>query len=200
MAVRPLCTELRPPFVRRGRGRPRKHAPPGPPFSENKNTSLAEKISEGEQTEPVEETTEMISVKTPQTDIRSVCKPENKPVPVKRGRGRPPKKKRGQVGCRAAAAGAEPKSTTPINRSPGTQTESSPSKSSQPVSSPVRQPHGFKSPNIKPKDSPPENVLLGDGSALRPLTRGALGKDFPSAKKRSWIDVEKELELEQESE
>ncbi|XP_035990080.1 uncharacterized protein magl isoform X2 [Fundulus heteroclitus] len=30
----------------------------------------------------------------------------------------------------------------------------------------------------------------------RPLTRGSLGKDFPSAKKRSWIDVEKELELE----
>ncbi|KAM4529041.1 uncharacterized protein mgab [Fundulus diaphanus] len=28
----------------------------------------------------------------------------------------------------------------------------------------------------------------------RPLTRGSLGKDFPSAKKRSWIDVEKELE------
>lgn len=34
----------------------------------------------------------------------------------------------------------------------------------------------------------------GEAYASRPLTRGSLGKDFPSAKKRSWIDVEKELE------
>lgn len=34
----------------------------------------------------------------------------------------------------------------------------------------------------------------------RPLTRGALGKDFPSAKKQSWIDVEKELYDELDSE
>ncbi|XP_077949715.1 MAX gene-associated protein isoform X2 [Gasterosteus aculeatus] len=40
----------------------------------------------------------------------------------------------------------------------------------------------------------------GDGGACRPLTRGSLGKDFPSAKKRSWIDVEKELEAEAEPE
>lgn len=34
----------------------------------------------------------------------------------------------------------------------------------------------------------------------RPLTRAALGKDFPSAKKRSWIDMEKELEQDTDSE
>ncbi|XP_008303456.1 muscle M-line assembly protein unc-89-like, partial [Stegastes partitus] len=39
-----------------------------------------------------------------------------------------------------------------------------------------------------------------DRSATRPLTRGALGKDFPSAKKRSWIDIEKELDPDIESE
>lgn len=67
--------------------------------------------------------------------------------------------------------------------SPVKQTGKSPSVSSD--DSPVRLPGGFKSP---------------DPSTSRPLTRGALGKDFPSAKKRSWIDVEKELELDAESE
>ncbi|XP_037837560.1 uncharacterized protein magl isoform X2 [Kryptolebias marmoratus] len=38
----------------------------------------------------------------------------------------------------------------------------------------------------------------GEAYTSRPLTRGSLGKDFPSAKKRSWIDVEKELEPELE--
>ncbi|XP_028296033.1 MAX gene-associated protein isoform X2 [Gouania willdenowi] len=34
----------------------------------------------------------------------------------------------------------------------------------------------------------------GEPSKSRPLTRGSLGKDFPSAKKQSWIDLERELE------
>lgn len=38
----------------------------------------------------------------------------------------------------------------------------------------------------------------GEAYTSRPLTRGSLGKDFPSAKKRSWIDVEKELEPDME--
>lgn len=45
----------------------------------------------------------------------------------------------------------------------------------------------------------PENVPKESRKA-RPLTRAALGKDFPSAKKRSWIDIEKELEQDSESE
>uniref|UniRef100_A0A3P9JHV8 MAX gene-associated protein n=1 Tax=Oryzias latipes TaxID=8090 RepID=A0A3P9JHV8_ORYLA len=38
--------------------------------------------------------------------------------------------------------------------------------------------------------------LKGSDSAglSRPLTRGSMGKDFPSAKKRSWEDIEKELD------
>ena len=43
--------------------------------------------------------------------------------------------------------------------------------------------------------SPDMDQEGGTGSGKRPLTRGALGKDFPSAKRRSWIDVEKELGL-----
>ncbi|XP_058469445.1 MAX gene-associated protein isoform X2 [Solea solea] len=39
-------------------------------------------------------------------------------------------------------------------------------------------------------------IMSSQANTSRPLTRGALGKDFPSAKKRSWIDVEKELEHE----
>lgn len=45
----------------------------------------------------------------------------------------------------------------------------------------------------------PENVSKESRKA-RPLTRAALGKDFPSAKKRSWIDIEKELERDTDSE
>lgn len=53
----------------------------------------------------------------------------------------------------------------------------------------------------KPQDGPVSTSHLNmDRKSSRPLTRGALGKDFPSAKKRSWLDVEKDLEPEDESE
>lgn len=52
------------------------------------------------------------------------------------------------------------------------------------------------SPNGKSAVSPAADASLKDANATRPLTRGSLGKDFPSAKKRSWIDVEKELDSE----
>lgn len=45
-----------------------------------------------------------------------------------------------------------------------------------------------------------EPSLVGITNTTRHLTRGALGKDFPSAKKRSWIDLEKELDPEFEYE
>lgn len=48
-------------------------------------------------------------------------------------------------------------------------------------------------------DKIPDNVLK-ESRKTRPLTRAALGKDFPSAKKRSWIDMEKELEQDTDSE
>ncbi|KAF7656799.1 hypothetical protein LDENG_00035930 [Lucifuga dentata] len=133
--------------------------------------------------------------RVPASPCGNISKVKNHSAPVKRPRGRPPKKK-WRVGCPAAGARAQPKNTTPINRTPITQTGSSLSQSSQPVSSPVRQPDGMKSPNVRAKESPPGNVRAGDIATSRPLTRGALGKDFPSAKKRSWIDVEKELEQE----
>ncbi|KAK5853185.1 hypothetical protein PBY51_006996 [Eleginops maclovinus] len=100
------------------------------------------------------------------------------PVLLKRGRGRPPKHK-----------------TTQRLSPPGLKAGGSPSSSNK--DSPVRKTVlGFKSP----KESPATTTGDGDASAYRPLTRGALGKDFPSAKKRSWIDVEKELDPELESE
>ncbi|XP_071334903.1 MAX gene-associated protein isoform X4 [Trachinotus anak] len=101
------------------------------------------------------------------------------PVSVKRGRGRPPKKK------------------TRLWR-PVAQQGKGPSKSSK--DSPVRLSCHLKSPDTKPEADPAATTLLGDIKSLRPLTRGALGKDFPSAKKRSWIDIEKELEPELEYE
>ncbi|XP_019737969.1 MAX gene-associated protein isoform X4 [Hippocampus comes] len=38
------------------------------------------------------------------------------------------------------------------------------------------------------------------GGASRPRTRGSLGKDFPSAKRQSWIDIEMELDHDSDSE
>ncbi|CAN9507688.1 unnamed protein product [Ophioblennius macclurei] len=46
--------------------------------------------------------------------------------------------------------------------------------------------------------SPPSTKKELKGT--RPLTRASLGKDFPSAKKRSWIDLEKELESDADNE
>lgn len=54
--------------------------------------------------------------------------------------------------------------------------------------------------SVAPKsDNVPDNFSKESRKA-RPLTRAALGKDFPSAKKRSWIDMEKELEQDTDSE
>ncbi|CAK6962645.1 MAX gene-associated protein [Scomber scombrus] len=107
------------------------------------------------------------------------------PVVVKRGRGRPPKSKLAQ-------------SLSPQVM----QAVGSLSKSGE--DSPFRITHNFKRPETKSKESPEADAFPGDVSKSRPLTRGALGKDFPSAKKRSWreleSDVEKELEPELESE
>lgn len=50
------------------------------------------------------------------------------------------------------------------------------------------------SPDRKSKRAPARSTRLTERNSRRPLTRAALGKDFPSAKKRSWIDVERELE------
>lgn len=49
----------------------------------------------------------------------------------------------------------------------------------------------FSIPSLKSPSSP---STQGEAKSCRPQTRGSLGKDFPSAKKRSWIDVERELE------
>ncbi|XP_035472963.2 MAX gene-associated protein isoform X1 [Scophthalmus maximus] len=96
------------------------------------------------------------------------------PMPVKRGRGRPPKKKKKSAHPWGVVA-REGKSLSNSNED-----------------SPVRVSSRFKSPD--------KNTLTGDMNTSRPLTRGALGKDFPSAKKRSWIDLEKDLEPEIEFE
>ncbi|KAI3363786.1 hypothetical protein L3Q82_001394 [Scortum barcoo] len=100
---------------------------------------------------------------------------------VTRRRGRPPRKK-----------------SAPLWSPPVMRRGRSSSKSNE--DGPVRLSRSFRSPNTKPKQSPAQTTLLRAGNTSRPLTRGALGKDFPSAKKRSWIDLEKELEPELESE
>nr|XP_015803623.2 MAX gene-associated protein isoform X2 [Nothobranchius furzeri] len=86
------------------------------------------------------------------------------PAPVKRGRGRPRK-----------TLLSSP--TKPAKR----HSKSSPAS----VDSSIR----FSISSLKSR-----NATEGDVCASKPLTRASLGKDFPSAKKRSWIDVEKELE------
>ncbi|KAL7389187.1 hypothetical protein ABVT39_028064 [Epinephelus coioides] len=169
----PAEPEPSPPVVRRPRGRPRKH--PVNPVDENETNNVGEdaskSVSESETSVVVEEKQEITSELPKTSKEGSPAMVSDTPAPVKRGRGRPPKKK------------------SELLWSPPGVRAGSPSKSSE--DSPVRFSISFKSPDTGPRQGP-----LGDINTSRPLTRGALGKDFPSAKKRSWIDVEKELELE----
>ena len=155
-----------PSVPRRGRGRPRKH-PLVSPANQTADDAAAldESMDAGEGGSPDKTEEEGDS-----------------PVLVKRGRGRPPKKRplresdwaRGSPPARA-------KETTPKSQG----------------SRPTRE--AWKSPDkaraTRTVLSPDTAQARGTGSGKRPLTRGALGKDFPSAKRRSWIDVEKELGL-----
>lgn len=54
--------------------------------------------------------------------------------------------------------------------------------------------------SVTPKSDTIPDTFSKECRKARPLTRAALGKDFPSAKKRSWIDMEKELEQDTDSE
>nr|XP_020459361.1 MAX gene-associated protein-like isoform X1 [Monopterus albus]XP_020459362.1 MAX gene-associated protein-like isoform X1 [Monopterus albus]XP_020459363.1 MAX gene-associated protein-like isoform X1 [Monopterus albus]XP_020459365.1 MAX gene-associated protein-like isoform X1 [Monopterus albus]XP_020459366.1 MAX gene-associated protein-like isoform X1 [Monopterus albus]XP_020459367.1 MAX gene-associated protein-like isoform X1 [Monopterus albus] len=169
-----------PPVVRRRRGRPRKH--PVPILSKNTHTVVEERqsVTESETSLLAEERqSEQLPLEVTKTPAEGttemVSEVADNPVTVKRRRGRPPKKKPAQL-C-----------TLPL-----TQAGSSSSKSND--DSPLRLSGSCKSPEAKPRASPAAAAVLGDPNTLRPLTRGALGKDFPSAKKRSWIDIEKELE------
>lgn len=169
-----------PPVVRRPRGRPRKN--PLPLVNDSKNHAVVEETRKSTETiilvkERQNEKNTLEVTKTQAKDAPSVVsKVAGNPVPVKRRRGRPPKRK------------------IQLCSPPVAQAESSSSKSNE--DSPVR----LSCSNKKLKASPAATKLLGDIKTSRPLTRGALGKDFPSEKKRSWIDVERELEPELESE
>lgn len=175
-----------PGFVRRGRGRPRKNpitpVTPVPPVSENEKPTVVEDsskthLSESETSILVEERQSKKIVVVVAKDSPAVV--NDSPVPVKRGRGRPPKKKQEMWSPPAMGAGSSP---------------------SKPEDSPMWLSRSFKSPDASPKRSPATASLQVNMKTSRPLTRGALGKDFPSAKKRSWIDIEKELDPELEYE
>ncbi|XP_074471809.1 uncharacterized protein mgab isoform X2 [Sebastes fasciatus] len=157
-----------PPRCPKRRGRPRKN--PVTPVSENEKPTRVEdaskSVDESETSVPVEEKEKMTMEVTKTQAEDSPAMVSDNPAPVKRGKGRPPRKK---------------KKTATLWRPPVVRGGSSPSKSNE--DNPVRVPRSFKSPVY----------------TSRPLTRGALGKDFPSAKKRSWIDMEKELEPDLES-
>ncbi|MEQ2170488.1 hypothetical protein GOODEAATRI_000692 [Goodea atripinnis] len=110
-------------------------------------------------------TVEEINVRVQDTP-GAVREAAHKPTSVKRGRGRPPKKKVVEGRSSAVKRPRSPDSNdyTPIK---------------------------FSMASLKSPNSP---TSQGEGFTSRPFTRASLGKDFPSAKKRSWIDVEKELE------
>lgn len=170
------------PSGRRGRGRPRKH-PSNTPHPASRMTEKKIMAAEGSQNErgPT------VLAEDRQSKKRILEVARNKPAmvrnsqpPVKRGRGRP--RKRGQGTERGSAS----------------RTGSNPPKS--PDDSSAWLPGKCKSPNPDCKQSPAASSKPTERNTNRPLTRGALGKDFPSAKKRSWIDVEKELEPDLEHE
>nr|XP_024660977.1 MAX gene-associated protein [Maylandia zebra] len=153
------------PEARRGRGRPRRN-PASTAVGEKEKCSVIEEtnkcVSKGEISVLLEEKqSKKITLEETKKEAEglagNVGKVADIPVPVKRPRGRPPKRK-----------------SAPVKR---------------PASSPLRSSSKKLkcNPSAKATESPTTKTS-------RPLTRGALGKDFPSAKKRSWIDVEKELE------
>ncbi|XP_025998169.1 MAX gene-associated protein isoform X2 [Astatotilapia calliptera] len=153
------------PEARRGRGRPRRN-PASTAVGEKEKCSVIEEtnkcVSKSEISVLLEEKqSKKITLEETKKEAEglagNVGKVADIPVPVKRPRGRPPKRK-----------------SAPVKR---------------PASSPLRSSSKKLkcNPSAKATESPTTKTS-------RPLTRGALGKDFPSAKKRSWIDVEKELE------
>lgn len=166
--------EPSPSVVHRGRGRPRKNPVPVSPDKETENPSVVDGYSKSETSILVEErqSKKIILEVTKDTP----AKVGDNPVPVKRGRGRPSKK------------------SVQLWSPPLMEAGSSPSKSNE--DSPVSR--SFKSPDADTKPATASQHV--DKNTSRPLTRGSLGKDFPSAKKRSWIDVEKELDPEFEYE
>lgn len=168
------------PSGRRGRGRPRKHPSntphPASPMTENKITA-----AEGSQNE--REPTILVEDRQSKKRILEVARDKvvrNSQPPVKRGRGRPRKRGQGTERGSASRTGSNPPES-PDDSSPWL-------------------PGKFKSPDSDCKRSPAASNKPTEKNTNRPLTRGALGKDFPSAKKRSWIDVEKELEPDLEHE
>ncbi|XP_056150931.1 uncharacterized protein LOC130125395 [Lampris incognitus] len=157
-----------PPVVRRGRGRPRKHALVIP-VKQNKKISPVNKETSG------------------QVKVRVV---QDNPVPVKRRRGRPRKN-----------FAAISKSLAVVTGSRQRKAESAPTERSRASSSLTNASQSQNSPFRLTRSQNRSITSHSESSELeyntpRPVTRSALGKDFPSAKKKSWMDIEKELELE----
>lgn len=155
-----------PNVVIRRRGRPRKHSIPQTVEKKGSETS---KSTAGEERQGEGNTVEQTQTKA-EAPLSRVSGVGNNFVPVKRGRGRPPKNKSAHL------------------KSPPKRKARSSSISDD--DSPARFARSVRSPAVS---------HVGDAGSSRPLTRASLGKDFPSAKKRSWIDVEKELEPDVES-
>ncbi|XP_060947666.1 MAX gene-associated protein isoform X2 [Limanda limanda] len=163
--------------ILRRRGRPPKNCVAAQPFPVVDETR---KPVSDSATAPLVEERQGKKVSLGLTKKRAAVRPAvasdaaGSPVPVKRGRGRPPKQR------------------DPVEMwLPAGQRRTGVSKSNE--DSPVRLSNLFRGHDTN-------TASLGGQNASRPLTRGALGKDLPSAKRRSWIDLEKELELELESE
>ncbi|CAJ1077414.1 MAX gene-associated protein [Xyrichtys novacula] len=128
----------------------------------------------------IENPTVVVEIKTEDQAVEVTRKlAVSTPPPAKRGRGRPRKDK-----------------SLKMWRPSGCRTKPCPSPKSEEESSDWSSNSFRRSGGQYEADTP----LMVVKSESRPLTRGALGKDFPSAKKRSWIDVEKELEQEFEFE
>lgn len=138
------------------------------------------------------------------------AEPSPNSAEVRRGRGRPRKSSFSLFGgmkeheevtgkdmtTQAATVGDGAGKPVPVKRKRGRPPKKSSQQSNEEEEYRILQSYH----KIKPKGSPTETEPLHSSHTSRPLTRGALGKDFPSAKKRSWIDVEKELEPEHEFE
>ncbi|XP_067097754.1 nucleolar protein dao-5-like [Osmerus mordax] len=169
--------------AKRGRGRPPKKKPAG---SETEDSSTGDRGSKTPASTDPESPAVEISL-APESPAAVDCL-----APAKRGRGRPPKKK-----SHVSEAPVEDVSKTGTSQDGSSRAECSPvgtkpggclsgtSPATRTRGGPDTVPRAGESP-LTTGSSPASPARVSPLS--KPVTRSALGKDFPSAKRKSWTD------------
>lgn len=178
--------------AKRGRGRPPKKVPDPSGTGSGSSGSVPKVRGSSPDAENSNGDQEREAVVPPAVESPVVL---DSPVTVKRGRGRPPKYKKDAPnvpaedvsiteGTGRASTGGAGDALPGGSLTRGNQAIRSPV--SRTRGSPVRVSHPGESPARKTGSCPATPVAVSPVS--KPVTRGALGKGFPSAKRKSWAD------------